>query len=49
MKSFDNVKLVSSFRQVSMALELISKGIKIFALALIILQAIMLIKDKPFS
>lgn len=45
MKSYNNIKLVSSFREISNVLEIISKAIRIFALALIILQGILLIRD----
>lgn len=45
MKYFNNIKLVSSFRQISNALEIISNAIKIFAFLLIILQGVFLFME----
>ena len=45
MKNFNNLKVVSSFREISNVLEIISKSMRIFTFVLIILQAIMLIKE----
>lgn len=45
MKYFNNIKLVSSFRQISNALEIISNAIKIFAFVLIILQGFLMIGE----
>lgn len=45
MKYFNNIKLVSSFRQISNALEIISGAIKIFAFGLIVLQAVLMIAE----
>ncbi len=45
MKNFNNIKLLSAFREVSDVLEIISKAIRIFALIMIILQGILLFKE----
>lgn len=45
MKKLNTLKLLSSFREISNILEIVSIAIKIFAFVLIILQGIMLIKD----
>lgn len=45
MKFFNNVKLVSSFREISNVLDMISGAIRIFAFVLMLLQAILLIKE----
>ncbi len=49
MKYFNNVKLVSSFREISDVLEIISGIIKIFTFVLIIFQGIMMIKETKKS
>ncbi|MDE5984183.1 MAG: hypothetical protein K2H13_02885 [Eubacterium sp.] len=45
MKFFNNVKLVSSFREISNVLDIVSGAIRIFAFVLMLLQAILLIKE----
>lgn len=45
MKNFNNIKLLSSFREISNVLEIVSIAIKIFAFVLVILQGIMIIKE----
>lgn len=45
MKHFNNIKLVTSFREISNALDIISNAIRIFAFVLIIFQAILLVKE----
>lgn len=45
MKKFNNIKLLSSFREISNVLEIVSIAIKIFAFVLVILQGIMIIKE----
>ena len=45
MKKLNTLKLLSSFREISNILEIVSIAIKIFAFVLIILQGIMLIRD----
>lgn len=45
MKNFNNIKLLSSFREISNILEIVSIAIKIFAFVLVILQGIMIIKE----
>lgn len=45
MKFFNNAKLVSSFREISNVLDIISGVIRIFAFALMLLQAVLLIKE----
>lgn len=45
MKNFNNLKMVSSFREISNALDVISNVIRIFTFILVILQGILLIKD----
>lgn len=45
MKHYNNLKLVSSFREISNALDIISNAIRIFAFALVILQGILLVKE----
>ncbi len=45
MKYFNNIKLISSFREISGVLEIISAAIKIFAFVLIIIQTILLFFD----
>lgn len=45
MKFFNNVKLVSSFREISNVLDIVSGVIRIFAFVLMLLQAILLIKE----
>ncbi len=45
MKHFNNLKLVSSFREISNTLELMSKAVRFFALGLVVVQALLIIKD----
>lgn len=45
MKYFNNIKLLSSFREISNILEIISMAIKIFAFVLVILQGILLVRE----
>lgn len=45
MKNFNNIKLLSSFREISNVLEIVSIAIKIFAFVLVILQGVMIIKE----
>ena len=45
MKNFNSIKLLSSFREISNVLEIVSIAIKIFAFVLVILQGILLIRD----
>ena len=45
MKNYNNIKLLSSFREISNVLEIVSIAIKIFAFVLVILQGIMIIKE----
>ncbi|MBR2134254.1 MAG: hypothetical protein IJ851_06035 [Eubacterium sp.] len=45
MKHFNNVKLVSSFREISNVLDIVSMTIRIFTAVLIVLQALLLIRD----
>lgn len=45
MKNFNNIKLLSAFREVSNVLEIVSKAIRIFALIMIILQGVLLVKE----
>lgn len=45
MKNFNNIKLLSSFREISNVLEIISIALKAFAFLLVIFQGIMLIRD----
>jgi hypothetical protein len=47
MKHFNNLKLVSSFREISNVLEIISNAIRIFAFVMLILQGLCLIKEYP--
>ena len=45
MKNFNSIKLLTSFREISNVLEIVSIEIKIFAFVLVILQGILLIRD----
>ena len=45
MKHFNNLKLVSSFREISNVLDIIAGVIRIFVFVLIILQGILLVKE----
>lgn len=45
MKNFNNIKLLSSFREISNILDIISGAIRIFAFILVVLQGILLIRD----
>lgn len=45
MKYFNNIKLLSSFREISNILEIIAMAIKIFAFVLVILQGILLVRE----
>ena len=45
MKKFNNIKLLSSFREISNILDIISGAIRIFAFVLVVLQGILLIRD----
>lgn len=45
MKNFNNIKLLSSFREISNILDIISGAIRIFAFVLVVLQGILLIRD----
>lgn len=45
MKSFNSIKLLSSFQEISNVLEVVSLVIKVLAIVLAILQGFMLIKD----
>ncbi|MGN0522610.1 MAG: hypothetical protein ACI4IQ_08255 [Eubacterium sp.] len=45
MKHFNNIKLLSSFREISDALEIISTALRIFAFVLVILQGVLLVKE----
>ncbi len=49
MKHFNNLKLVSSFREISNVLEIISAAFRIFTFILLILQGIMLVKETKFN
>lgn len=49
MKYFNSIKLLSSFREISNILEIVSAAIRIFAFVLIILQGILLIKEAKTS
>ena len=47
MKHYNNIKLLSSFRQISSALEIIAVAMRIFAFVLVIIQgAAILIESK---
>ena len=45
MKHFNNIKLLSSFREISNVLEIISMAFRIFAFALVIIQGILLVRE----
>lgn len=45
MKYFNNIKLLSSFREISNVLEIISMAFRIFAFALVVVQGILLVKE----
>lgn len=45
MKYFNNLKLVSSFREISNILSIISTVINVFALLLVVLQGVMLVTE----
>jgi hypothetical protein len=45
MKNFDNLKLASSLREISSALDIISGIVRIFAVGLMVLQAVLLVKN----
>lgn len=45
MKNLNNLKLASSFREISNALDIISGVVRIFAIALMIIQGILVFKN----
>ena len=45
IKYFNNIKLLSSFREISNVLEIISMAFRIFAFALVVVQGILLVKE----
>lgn len=49
MKNFNSVKLLSSFREISNVLEIVSIAIKIVAFVLVVLQGILLIRDSKIN
>lgn len=49
MKNFNSVKLLSSFREISNVLEIVSIAIKIFAFVLLVLQGVLLIRDSKIN
>lgn len=49
MKHFNNIKLLSSFREISNILEIIANAIRAFAFVLVILQGALLIKQSKSS
>lgn len=49
MKYFNSLKLVSSFKEISNVLEVISAAIRIMTFALVILQGILVIRDAKTS
>lgn len=49
MKNFNSVKLLSSFREISNVLEIMSIAIKIFAFVLVVLQGVLLIRDSKIN
>lgn len=49
MKNFNSLKLLSSFREISNVLEIVSIAIKVFAFVLVILQGILIIRDSKMN
>ena len=49
MKFFNNVKVLSSLREISKVLEIISTAFRIFAFLLVILQGFLLVKETKDS
>ncbi len=49
MKYFNNIKLLSSFREISNVLEIISMAFRIFSFALVIIQGVLLVKETKVS
>ena len=45
MKHYNNIRLVTSFREISNVLDIISDSIRIFAAVLVVLQALLLALD----
>ncbi|MCH5321207.1 MAG: hypothetical protein J1E36_05550 [Eubacterium sp.] len=45
MKHFNNLKLLSSFREISNVLDIVSGVIRIIVFVLVVLQGILLIKE----
>lgn len=45
MKHFNNIKLLSSFREISSALEVIAMAMRIFAFVLVIIQGIAILGE----
>ncbi len=45
MKHFNNIKLLSSFRQILSALEIVSSVLKVFVFVSALLQVFLLIKE----
>lgn len=45
MKHFNNLRLLTSFREISTVLEIIAKAMRIFTFVLVILQGIALIGE----
>ncbi|MCC8073744.1 MAG: hypothetical protein LIO62_06440 [Clostridiales bacterium] len=49
MKHFNNLKLLTSFREISAVFRVIANTIRIFTFLLVLLQGIMLIKETKES
>lgn len=49
MKYFNNMKLVSSFKEISNVLDIISVIVRLVTFALVILQGILVIRDAKIS
>lgn len=49
MKALNNVKLASSFREISNTLDIVSGVIKLFVIVLMVLQGVMIIKNTKES
>lgn len=49
MKALNNIKLANSFREISNALEIVSMIVKVFALVIVVLQGVMLVKETKSS
>ena len=49
MKHFNNLKLLTSFREISSILEIMATAMRIFAFVLVILQGISLIAESKGS